>query len=496
MAGWLLNCKPCGPCGGKWNAAQAQMFWQGSEPFTSLVTCSPVCPGGPILGGSKYLTKRVYVSLQYSQDNSRWVYDGMTWNFESGFLHYAAVDDNTTTKDRLSGCPHPTGSRTETGPTASGSLFDCTGVNPTGWYITPYPGPGGGTIKPLDVWGQIVYHCASYACFDGFGNIYASGPNIVANAPADWTVVEDTPTAIHLGFLATRDYVYTNPTYPPGTPPSYAGSVGEVVCAHVEVHHKVQVTIDLSSEYTYASLVGETYALLSYYNLRLTDFKDMPVCPSGWSAGPSSTAMPLLTRKYTVTPANVPLDYVCPDGIDGSVVFGYVRGTEESPAQLTWGAFEQFDASGEEGQMTVQKWVMRQGKYKPWRWQDVFPKTWRFLLLQWTADFCSGAATFHCDNKTGGEAFVMCVSPNADFPPVNTFWFSTPFSPERIFGNDRQMLCKDSMSDTYPDPSCSATPISSDAVEPIDCDNTCPGITCCAAPGAGSCPPNPPDDWP
>lgn len=484
------GCFGCGPCGGKWNAAQAVHFWHGFEPFTSLVTCGRVCTGDPatstpLYGGSKYLRRRVFVNLVQSQVNSRWIYDGLVWNFDSGSLTYSATHDVTTTINKYSGCQTQTGGVTETGPSGNGNIFDCNGDAVSGWFIAPYSGGVIGIVKPVNVWATLAYLCNSYACFDGNGTLYASGPTIAGNAPPG-TLSEDVPSATHLGFRWSADSSFTSPTNPPGTPPTDSPAPGTVVCASVIYHFSVEVEIDLSMEHDYSMFVFDVETLLSNYNLQSTEWKDMPTCPSGWLAGPSSTAMPLLSYLGG-----------CDADPDGTVVFSYVRGTDMSPIFLTWAGFDRFDVQGDSGYYTVQKWAMRQGKYKPWRWQDGFSKLWKFLLLQWTANFCTGEASFGCENKTGGEWFVFCVSPNADFPLGHNFWFSSTFLPERVAGNDRQMICKDAMADTYPDPSCAATPlVPFVAVEPVSCNDTCPDNVCCAPPGAGQCPPNVPDNFP
>lgn len=503
------NC--CDGCG-KWNAAQAQMSWHGNEGFLSTVGCDDhTC----VYGGVKYLQKRVFVKLVYTEDDYRWGWNGTAWELDQGHADYHGLNDNTTTINRRSGCKAAVGEYSPGALVTSGSLFNCTGDDYASLgYVAPYDCVVGGGLhheKPLDHWGTLDYRCGAFTgVFDGCANTYFGGGSAadlkatLGDGIGGVIVTVDPVTDTHIGFVAVSDFSYAGSGH--ASPPDRDGTVfGEVVCAGTEFHMRIEVKIDLSIAYSYADLQGEAYELLSNYNLRLTPFKDMPTCSGGgWHAGPDSQDIVLLTRKDTgcCSSGMADLGAVCDPTLDGSVVQGWVRGaTYEHPLNLTWGAFERFDALDISGVITVQKWAMRQGKYQPWDWSVEGPKLWTYLYLNGTADFCSGAAAFHCQNFVGFDGKVFCISPNGDFGPYpNTLWQDGyVFVPERLYGNDWQGAVKDADRDTYP--TCYPAPPPGEGeeiayVEPKSCDCNCPDGTACGLPGAAVCPFEPEDNWP
>ncbi len=494
-------CPPTPECGGgKWNAAQAQLFWYGWEGYLQKdlgcpETCPDDCPDNHTAedpchcckyGGTKYLRRSVNIAIDYVASSALCVYNNCVggelgdfqWNQCGKTTTLHSHNISTTTVDRrngkqtISGVDHLAGSYSvvETGDCCSSDL--CGGYEGTTPRLLS-PG-GGGCADWVDVWADLSYRCGRFnnlndGCGTSIGDEFTIAGMIAmfaASGAGTVTPTVATVTDSKLTLVVNWDFDYVDPDGPDC--PEGPGDPYQVICKATHIHATLSVTIELGSPYTFEDCVAEAESLLGNYSLSHTPFKDMPGCSVSWYAGPDSTEIPLLTY----------------DADDGHVVHGYVRGaTYETPVPLTWGAFRGFFPGFGSGTVVVQKWAMRQDCFRPYGWQDDPPatKTWNYLLQYYHFDFCDGAATYSCADKTGADRFVMCISPNGETWTNGHTWPMPTVQGERTYGDMGQAVCKDATADTWPasDPTI--------FIEP-HCDPDCPNSGACAAPATGGCP--------
>lgn len=532
---YLINCPEddCGNCSGKYNTCSSYVNWHGNDGFTDPLPVCGITPSEVCLyGGTKFLGRKVVGDLSSQSNGSSWQWSGPlitgAWTLEPcSFAGYIGHVDNLTTINKKSGCKQSVGTRTETPDVPSCGSCNCTEETVNGVNLCPYICDDGFgnhiPTSPLDIWTQLGCQCGVYNGFqDGCGNVYFGGgsaTDLINVFPMDWrpTVTVDEITNTHIGFDARRDFSYTNPSYPPGTPPPQRTSDLDPssYCAAVEFHARIRVTVDLSLPYTDQDLYATCVDLLSHYSLKTTKwFPAIPTCDGGqYAANYFSTRMPQLHYNDVGCCASgmaaLGTTYADCGGADETIIHDWIRaGTPESfPVPLTWGALVKFVPNGNAGAITIQKWALRQGSYLPRGYQVGSPKTWIFLRQAWTIDACSGMVTYSCQGPppVGGERFIIAITPNGEFAPEvdgrqHCFWFFPlyTFIPERTNGNIWQSHAKDADADKYPN-DCYTFDATSDPptyIEPESCACNCPTRVICDAPGEGVCPFEPENNWP
>lgn len=467
-------CPPSVVCGGSWNAAQARLNWHGWEGFLSDKIC-----GGCKYGGTKYLSRHLSVAILHAVAMGYWAWE-VTAGIGAWVAHecsesYGAHNDNTTTVDRRSGCPIPSGSYSS--PPYVSTCGGCApGENGLAFLLPASCNTGGGQtidFAPVDIWSRFDYHCNQYIGIqDPCNNAYYTTGDFsgIAGCFPTAVVTQDTVTDTHIGFSAVLE-IHNSPQWP--SPPSGDGTIGQVVCGYTDISDSIVVSVTLGTPYSFDDLVSECVTLLNNWPLTTTPFHDGP--------GPCSP-VPLLTYDNggCCTAANVPLGTTC--AYDGHVI-GAPGGIPQFVSDgIQYGAFIRFDPVGDSGAITIQKWAQRQRNFRQYGWQDTPPraKLWNYLFTQYTLNFCPDAspnATYSCSNNTGADEFVMCLSPNVTDVFTNGLrqWASSPFPEgggERTNGSMWQGICRDVVGDTWPasDPSI--------YIEP-NCGRDCPDATAC-----------------
>lgn len=511
MSVYLGGCAGCGPCSGKWKALAAKVFWYGYEGYFSTIDQSAMtggCGAGCDYSAAtsspptRYLQRKIRISGATDVVSTSWDWDGSAWVIGTpiGF-HIAGHDNGTWTIDKRKGDVF-------VGDDCSFDYVESTEAGGGGYCPGDVVLSGIIGIAGIDVfskWRNLEYRCGTYtspgaSCFPG-----GSASDLI-----DWltnehtlsgtvTATVDTQTDNHVGFDASQSY-----TYGPIDAPSTPGSPGDSICRQTVATSSLSVKIDLSSPYGWDALVGECVGLLGSYGFNLYPWRSFDEINS------ACQSIPML--KYNSrfdssgTGSFESCDYANDPTFDGSVLGG-PEAMIPADFAIPWGASANFTASTYfGGTLTMVKWAMRQGKYKPFGWQVDAPKTWNFMFQQWSGNLCSLDATYECEDWTGAEGYVMCISPNTESWITVGHQFAFPIASvlqpeigERNNGGVWQAVCRDSVPDTYDafDPD--------NPVEPL-CSRNCPtadaGPTPCTATSIGDCPGDggswniPLDNWP
>ncbi len=516
----LVIDKGCCDCTGKWIAAQAYVNWHGNEPFTSVlggaVDCVgyPNCPSNPVMGGTKYLTRKIETTHAWTCVSQDWVRVDGVWELHVNTVGYNGHVINETNVNPKSGC-NTFGAQLFINDFTHGEFGDgcgCSGFTPDAFFamvdsVSCAVGGGGTiTVQPIGVWTHgFDYRCGAYVgdvggCGSGFpGGSEADLAAYLFGLDVTFDPVTATSIGVH-GVLNGGAGIHHSGTYGPGTPPPDDAPL-DAYCAAVDATCAFDSTVTLSNEHNYAALFGLATELLSNYDFRTETWKSFPpqdACiEGGFIAFAGSTLIPLLHYNDTGCCSSGG----APNGngtdclpFDESIIHTYVQGVD-SFVQLRWGAWIEYTPGNpiNTGAITVQKWAMKQGCYLAHDWQDEAAKTWHYLLQEWTANYCSGDATYGCNTETGSANHIICISPNFEYPGST---FNTGFVPERTMGNIWQSVFKDADADKYPG-DCYTAAASSDPpcyIEVESCECNCPTADICGPPSLGGCPFVPPDN--
>ncbi len=479
----------CGCEGGRFNVAQARMYWLGFDGFLQDlvgVGCNP-CPYGNL----KYLVRTVAVSSSSSFTSSRCVWgqehpgDPFAWFVSSGSTTFSgAHNEGVLTMDRFTGITTLTDSDTDPGAVVSTGDG---GVNC--WGSTVQPGAIGTQVcfdvvsNWVDHWGGINYRCGKYssvgtACSNFPGGTKAELEAWFAGFGAtsiDVVAVTDTKIEIHIAW--TDDYTNEDQDCPTDPPPD-PGVGHDGPCLSGSIRGALDIEITLSSPYGFdggdTNLLSDTVDLLGNYMLNLTTFRD----DAGGCQG-----IPVLFYRGNITVPDEPSD--------GALIHSWTDPIHEA---YPFGAMVWWVPQGDGGLLFIQKYAFKMGRFRAYGWQDVPPATptRKFMRQTFTLDNCSTDASYSCADLTGdADRYVMCFSPNGEtWTHGITFTTGTvqPIRNDSGWNSLWQGVFTDAKGDTWPasDPSV--------AVEPL-CSRNCPNPEDCTF-GFGVCPAEPEDNYP
>ncbi len=503
MKHYLQTCGPCGPCGGKWIGVLAKVIWYGNEGYFSTATCGGCDYSANDSEGSashRYLKLVTACSGSATYTQTFWQWNGSSWEIDEPTpISYTGNKSGSYQIDRLRGDTFVSGC-TDTEAYDDSGGFTSTGQVP----ITL--GPIGTTntgSRTVFHWEALQYRCGLYTSlsadtsyFQG-GDVAALEDYLTTGGLASGTVVfhEDTVSDDHIGFTITQDDLmgpFDSPVGDPG-----GGPTRVLRSSHIE--GDLSVSFDLSDVFDFQDLCNQAAGLLGTYPMNTNPFYDE-----------TNTCQTVHMVRHNYNPGGVwnggvACDYV-PNPIYDGGVLGVPGATPLDPdINIPWGAFKRFIPDSNPlngGILYMAKWAMRQGCYKPLGWQDAATKVWSFLLQTWGFKFCELEASYSCENKTGADKFVMCVSPSGEtWANGETFW---PFNTTPWDGGERaggssdggeleQAVCRDSIPDPWNTETHACDPMIAVVEVPVEptCECGCPDgadTFRCSAPLFGDCP--------
>ncbi len=267
--------------------------------------------------------------------------------------------------------------------------------------------------------------------------------------------------------------------------------------------------------YTFEDVYNDAVTLLAYFPFNALPFR--PVEDAKFDC--HSIPMLRYNDSGLVSHGEDWCDHTNDPAYDGSIL-GKPGDTPVVPdINVPWGALAVFNPTTSPGPdalnagvLHLQKWAMRQGSFG---YQDGAAKTWNYLLQTWTQNFCLGTSSYTCNNETGGDGFVMVITPNDEIVDGFAFGHVWKFQEqgarfdqigERLQGVLWQAVCRDSVNDKYnvETHECGDHVLEDAlAVEPsCGCDCPTADVYDCGFPDPLSCPCDPvqlciaDDDWP